>query len=597
MTFEEIKVQLENFESFIDAFIATHNEKIQSLKYNCNSTNAALEKLSRSWRRIIYRNKKTRQKFYIKDTREDIDKYIEFLNDTVNNIHSSLSKREFKLNENFTLEKLIYLLVDYKTSAERITIDENYEMSMNMHPDFPRFILGLFVKKIKSMNECQKYGKTLFFDCFNENGRIINEKVLTLQSLLNDYYKKKPTSYIGFELNQTQKEFMTTFLHEDFMKRAMVEVEEKRLKTLEERELKEKEEKEEKQKMLIEKQKRLKEKSTDISSKNNKRVKNNDPKFLLMEKYINPNTLELRTEVIDKISYDEFSKELEKMELTKSKFNKYLLDYKNLQFDKRTSLLTRILDKKDLKKIQNIIKNNSEYEDSFEQIKLFILSDNFEKLNDKDIKETFKKILEESYLISKTDIENYIVFSEKDLLKNEVESVYNAKTHEDKDAIVKSIYNQLQTLKSISIEDIKNNIENAFHELMVSSKPYVIDDKIKCYRYGARKTKVGLAVLSVAEENQKKLCEIYKTKINNNVLLIFGTGSVLLDEEDDLYDRIKKYSMDNKQKLLEIYDIFSTPFNDETFKKACELINNGFISIDSIKPIENKEKIIKKVEN
>ena len=47
----------------------------------------------------------------------------------------------------------------------------------------------------------------------------------------------------------------------------------------------------------------------------------------------------------------------------------------------------------------------------------------------------------------------------------------------------------------------------------------------------------------------------------------------MIENEQELYGRIKKYGINNKDRLSEIYDIFANPFTNETFKKACDLID------------------------
>ncbi len=580
MKTDDLKVQIEVFKLFIK-YVKKGNEKIlKDIKEEIESQNYSLSFLSRGDKRAF--QKENKNYLYNKNDIKNTNNTIKYLKEIIDFLEDeNYENTNYKLNNEFNIIPLIYLItVFYNRGSDVIALDSN----------LPRIILSYFIKNLKSQNVSSN-----ILNCFDKNGKIILDRTIILKIYLENSYNEMLNSNLGIlEIQPKEKVVFTIILKENLDKARAIQDEKMKKEFEEKQRIKE----EEKQKKLEEERiKKLKNNSTDIHD-NIKRVKKNDPEYLLFTKYINPYTYELKKESIEKITYDEFKNILEKLNLTKAQNNKYLDDFNQIHFNKNITSLSRILDKKELKKIKNIIEKSDEYTELFNLIKSFILSEDFSKSNDKVKKEKIKKILDTNYLVSKEEINNYIVFSENNLLKDEIELIYNTKTHENKDAIVKNIYNQLQILKKISIEDIKNSIEDSFHELQPGSKPYIIEDKIKGYRYGAKKIKFGIAILSVKEENLKKLQEIYNTKINNNVVLVFGAGIVTLENETDLYDRIKKYGMDNKQKLLEIYDIFSNPFTNETFKKACELIDKGLSMIDSIKPDDKKELIlIEKVED
>ena len=73
-------------------------------------------------------------------------------------------------------------------------------------------------------------------------------------------------------------------------------------------------------------------------------------------------------------------------------------------------------------------------------------------------------------------------------------------------------------------------------------------------------------------------------------MLIIGLGNVETEVEEDFYERVKKYAADNKNKLLEIHDIFANPFTNETFHKAIELIDSGMCTIEGFAATTEKQK-------
>ena len=198
------------------------------------------------------------------------------------------------------------------------------------------------------------------------------------------------------------------------------------------------------------------------------------------------------------------------------------------------------------------------------------------------------KLLKENTKSSNQEIQNLIVFSEENLLENELDLIYNMDGKSEKNESIKGIYHHLLTLKNTNLEEIKANKEDALHVLYDKThKDYIIDNKLKGYRYGSKKIKIFLGILSATEDNKKRLQERYNISINSNIILVFGTGSVRIEDEEDLFIRAKKYGSNNEN-ISYIYDIFANPFTDETFKIACDLIDNSFMKIDSIKPKEKE---------
>ena len=128
---------------------------------------------------------------------------------------------------------------------------------------------------------------------------------------------------------------------------------------------------------------------------------------------------------------------------------------------------------------------------------------------------------------------------------------------------------------------------------MINHSAYSIGNKLKGYRYGARKTKIGVFILSVCAENQEKLQEIYKTNINTNAILVYGMGNVTIERECDLMTRLKKQGLEYQDQILYIYDIFANPFTDETLEEAKKLINNGLLTVQNISGFDDNSNVKK----
>ena len=583
MILNELKIQIEIFKRFIEHGIKKNKEKVSDIKKDLAVQHALLSGLTRSERRSF--QKAHGKEIYNKNDMEktnELIKYLEGISDFLDD--ENYENTNYKLNSNFDLKMLIYLISSFSERIDEVIV---------LNPDLPRHILGLFVKNLKSQNISSR-----LLDCFDKNGKIILEKVVLLNIYLGEDYKEMLSSSLGLMVPISKEKVLSSIISKELLNKSQALLNEKNKKEQEEKRRKLEEEKQRK----LEEQKKLEllqSKGTDVKDLSIKRVKKTDPEYILFTKYINPYNYELKPASIEDVNYDDFSNDLSKLDLPKSQLNKYLDDFLKIRFDRNISILSRILDKKnELKKLKEIIENPLDHEETFKKVKSFILSDDFKKTNDKEKKDKIKELLDEATLINSQEIQNLIVFSEENLLDKEIDIIYSKG---DKKEAIKGIYHHLLTLKSVNLDELKANKEDSFHELYNLRnihECYIIDNKLKCYRYGPKKIKIYLGILSATEENKKRLQEKYNTSVNCNLLLVFGAGSVKLEDEKDLDIRAKKYGMNNSENISRIYDIFAKPFTDESFEIACKLIETGFIKIDSIKPQENnKEFIIKKVEN
>lgn len=559
---------LNDFYDFVEINIENFNKYIEKCKNVNLSNKEALSYFSRIDRRQIQKEEINKQ---------EIHKVLSCLNSLVDfekEIIKILDIDNQALNNDSEFNKLLYILTLYRVLKGKSI-------------DITRLVLAYFISSSKEVGITSN-----FLNCFDENGNLIIEKSIILNRILIDFYNKIPYYLKSVNCDFiTLSSYINTLITENDIMTATEILDIKRKKKLEEQE-----------KLRLEKQlENQRKKEEKLKSKNNnttyiipKRNKNNDPQYKLLEKYINPTTFKIKQNV--KCSIEEFTNEINKNELLdKNLINILINDYKKILCDRRINrITTRILkNKNELTKFKSFILDNYFDNEECIHLKEFLSNDEIDKISDKDLKEIVLKFIEENTIISNNEMQNYIVFSEETLLENEKQIIYNSKTHENKDTAIKSVYNHLLTLKNTNIYDIQANKDNAFHILMIgNSQQYIIDDKLKCYRYGSKKTKIAFIKLGILKENQIKLQEIYNTNINSNVLLVFGIGNVLTENEQELYERIRKYSIINKDKLVEIYNIFSNPFNEETLKIACDLINNGIKEIDKLN-IKNKELVLR----
>ncbi len=599
-----LKDEIENFIKYIETEKALLEEIEKKMENYSVQYENELKNESREFKRFFNQYTKLGKSFelskkYTTLLKNHYDEIIDFFN------NENYKNEDFKLDTDFNINGFIYDTILYykethyskeerleKTiSRYRGILDEevaekhlkNVKLG-GIDQSVPKYLIKLFIKNLKSQNLNSE-----LLSCFDDNGDIILEKTIILNIVLAKIYEDeksctKKTKY-STKIEIEKDEFIFTLINKEDLEKAReisrektrIELEEKRKKI---EEVKRKE---------LEKIEKLRAKS--IHNKQViKKEKKEDPKNSLFIKYINPYTHNLKADVVGKLSYDEFNNILSKLDLTKAEINTYLEEYEQIQFEKNIVCLLRLFDQKsDLKRFKETIKDPSINENLYKEIRAFVLQNNFNQLNDKQRKTIITRIINENTLSSNQEIQNLIVLSEESLLENEKEAVYNGKRHGDKNEAIKSIYNHLLALKISDINNIKANKEDAFHELLHNSgEELVIDNKIKLYRYGARKIKIGLAIISATEENKKKLQEKYNTGVNSNILLVFGAGSVMVETEPELYSRIKKYCLNNSERLIEIYDIFANPFTDETFEIACDLIDNSFIKIDDIKPKEKE---------
>ena len=606
---EYLKNEIIGFKKYIETEKSLLNESKKTVNDSAEKLEKEMKYESREFKRFITKYTGLGKMFDLSNKYTAIlDKYFDEILDFLNN--ENYNNENYKLDIDFDISSLIQEIILYYKGTQ-YTRDERLEKMMEAYKDIvdpeiileqfnnipldkidssvPKYIIKLFVKNLKTQNI-----KSQLLSCFDDNGDVILEKTILLNITLDELYekekKKNKKNKRSIEFHMDKEEFIFTLINkEDLEKAREISKEKNKIRCEEKRKKLEEEKRKE-----LEKIEKLKSKNIH-NKRNEKNEKREDPKHLLLIKYINPYTHNIKKDVVEKLRYEEFSEVLSRLDLTKAEINKYLEEYLQIQFEKNIACLPRLIDQKsDLKKLKEIIKNPLMNEILYKKIRGFVLQSNFTKMNDKERKIVINRLLKDNTISSNQKIQNLIVFNEENLLDNELDLIFNTAGKSEKDESIKGIYHHLLTLKNTNLEEIKANMDDAFHVLYGKGAygkaydEYIIGNKLKGYRYGSKKIKIFLGILSATEENKKRLQERYNTDINSNILLVFGAGSVRMEDEQELFARMKKYGLNNSENILYIYDLFANPFTDETFKIACDLIDNSFIKIDDIKPKEKE---------
>ena len=625
---EELKKEVDklrdaviNFNDFLEGIIRATEREINHTRSVISDNEEELINCSRNEKREYKKGIEKNKKIY--------NIYLDHIKHLCN-LRNSLSDPNILLTEDDEFKRLLYVVTLYRLFYKD-----------DIKPDYPKKVFTYYVFKSKVANQnCH------FLDYFDDHGVMLTEKILELKGEIEKYVLPFPLKIINKQ-EITSNLCVDTIISEEDIKEAnellkekkmldkmmellvdidmfdsivsiteankkakqiiltadslvkyanengdpnllelSEEVKEKAIEITSDylNELEEKKKKDEALKLQKRKEEALRKKSTDIH-------RNNSEKAKLTSKYFNSKN-ELKPEVVDdrSITIEQLQNDLTKLGFNKNEINNFIEKYNEYVCDKKIKKIFRLFKKHETNRLKMVIPDDYYSNEKCKRIKDYILDDSFDKKNDKQIKEEVSKIIEES-IVKNNTIENLIIFSEEDLLAKDKKIVNDAKYGDkDKDEAIKGINTHLVTLQNTSIDALKASKDNAFHELWIKEKKeFIINDRLKWYRYGARKIKVILASLSVTEENNKRLEQKYGMNINN-IVLIFGTGSVIIEDEQEMYSRIKKYGFDNADKLSEIYDIFANPFTDETFKTACDLIDNSF---DQLNGFNNKKLILK----
>ena len=426
--------------------------------------------------------------------------------------------------------------------------------------DFTKEFLKTFILISKEKNPGIK-----FLEFFDEYGDVKIDTCNDLVYYINNVYKVLKSEGL---IRINEEDFLDIIVSNEDIETANREEQLRR----EQEQLKRQELK---KKLAEEKAKKKAMTSVTVATKSPEREKYiPDPRLIRAKEYYDFSSRGLKPDCFKKISLPEPIELLQPFFEDKNQYNKCIEDYNKQIIDNRLIIVKRVI-RSECRDLDRVLNSTDEDNIAKMQFDEFISGDNFDTLSDSRIKEVVLPLIRQM-IAPNENIVNFIVFPTNEFVKEQKDKINNARTHANTDTIIKSAATQLKALQSNSLEYLRSTLQSAFHELQDTvANPFVIDGKLKGYRFGPKKAKTCLFVISVNPENQRVLQQMYNWSSNSKVLLVFGISNVDIENEYSFYTDIIKYSLDNKERLLEIYDIFANPFTQETLSKAMELIQNG----------------------
>ena len=431
-------------------------------------------------------------------------------------------------------------------------------------------IMAFFVKKTNA------HTRVPFTRNFDDEGNILPNRCRDLNNYITNLYSK-------------YKNLLPIFLDYDLTYKLVVskeDIEEANRIIEEEQRMKKLAEEEQRMKRLAEKEskKQAEKKSVIKPQPIKKNSINNSPEYNELLKIYNPSTCELKKDVYQKVDLKTFRSILSQF-FEKGMLNALEAAYIKQVKDARINRLNRVLEKKDLRKLADMLSN----EENVEMIAAFdeyIASDEYDKKVDSEIKTDVLALINDT-LVQSDNIVNFIIFPHEDFINEQKENIKNARTHAADDTVIKAADTQLHALQNNSLEQIRSSANASFHELQDSNdSPFIIDKKLKGYRYGHRTAKVCFFTISVHPDNQNFLREKYNWGPNSKLLLVFDISNINIKDEKTIYAEAIKYANDNKNRLLEIYNIFANPFTTKTLDTALAILENG---LNGIKEFNNSK--------
>lgn len=404
-------------------------------------------------------------------------------------------------------------------------------------------IIKTYIKSTKSLNIT-----TPFLNCFDEKGNVIEENILNLDKIINKMYKNIELSkFKNFKIEKFTNLFFTS----------------EQKKVLKKRIEKEKQELEEKERLE-------RENRTSVVYKYDTKE---------YSKYVDSFGNLKKMALIDGI--DKVLDDIKNVQgLTSDDLKKYKEQFKNMKVQQEVKSLFVKSTQKEKEILNEIIENEA----LFESAKKIILDPNYKNLdiiNKKNvILEEF--IDEEQIEITENPTSNLFVFPYDEFIENEFETI-TKKANIGKDVIKKALRVKFEALEKNSVQEMQSKFKKVVHRLLEGKDNpfYLCNNTLMGFRFGHRVNKIGYTILPIPEENKKLLKEKYNCDDNFQVLAILGFGNVKIEEENSMYDRIKSTARSNEKYYRNLLNIFSKPFTNESFKIACDYIDQGAATLNN----------------
>ena len=407
-------------------------------------------------------------------------------------------------------------------------------------------------KSIKNKVSCE------LLTCFNSDGTINKDYVSKLYSILSNMHSfllsnsflPEKISFAEFKEIFDIDGVIKTYYEELDLKR-QIEIENKR-------------------KEKIEKNKRK-----TIDNVVTIEVKKEKIERCELDRYIDSNGV-LRNNILDLISYDEFKKLLDQYYISDKRSKEQFLNrYKVMYVNRELESIKNYLSEKERYILERIsicdtVNNINLYNGILEYI---FLSRN---LTENNLRVSMISKMLSSYTVeTKSHIRNLVVFPSEEIFDANLNQILEVENNELITPVLKNVRHLLNVLSTQNMDEVISKGKKVFHTIhdgLGEENNFTIGN-LKGYRFGPKKTKLCLFRLSVCEENQNTLKDLYNLEFFPSVYLIFGFGNVQCEDEYEMYSRIINLALKNESKILEIANIFAYPFTDETLEEAKKYID------------------------
>lgn len=112
--------------------------------------------------------------------------------------------------------------------------------------------------------------------------------------------------------------------------------------------------------------------------------------------------------------------------------------------------------------------------------------------------------------------------------------------------------------------------------------------------YEIRKGGARVAIIQVplSENNRKNICQNFKNGNKINLVLVVSFGFKHTDSKNqNVCDKFNRIYDTNINQIMQIFNLFSTDFNDQSFEEAQKMLLDGIETVNQIEKIsKNREK-------
>lgn len=546
------------FIEFLMALQYGRTEKLMELKKIEKTNDELKSSFSRKERRMLTKEAGIDKKLSAKISKyENAIEELDLIKNIVYDIYTAENDSEFEI--------LIKYIWHFIISTEEIKNSQDYKPKENSYintitfSEIQQILKNIIIESKFSDANCK------FLSFFDENGNVLENKIIELGLLLERfYYSFEPLE--NQETTLTRDRYISLILDPLKLNEARKqEIQIAREKKEQEKLLKKqtREQKKLETQIMMEEQRKKSQQESPIKTKYDKKE---------VEKYFDLRSRDLKNNVIELISWEDLKPLLlEIPNITKNELSSLKKRYDYLYMIDKLARINKALSKNNATRFNELFKTNIDIQ---EEIKELIISDEFKTMTKSQIVTAVMNIIN----IEQSDtMTNFIIFTNPDLLQQSVEIVENASV-ENTDSLNRNIFHQLYLLQTQTLNELQKGGTATFHPLKYGTAQggdFVLENGMKAYRFGKRKSKVCYFKASVCQENQEMLRKYYNINKSNDLLIVFGLGNVWSEPEIDLYNRCIEDANKDYETIEMIRKILSVPFTEESFKFITNLIDTA----------------------